>query len=880
MNLIKSSIHLRFRLASSSQSQNELGDRELSQETIQIVTMASQGTSSSAKVLPDIVDIDSKFLSMTATEVRDHTIKDFLSRPIVVSASAASWSTADTANTALSSYNFPDALLTNKMYQEKLKGFVGLRATLHLRLQVNSQPFQAGRLFLQYIPYAQYMTDHVSLVNSTLQGRTGCPRVDLDLSAGTECTLDIPYVSPHLYYNLITGQGSFGTAYVVVYSPLRDVASGAQTIEYTLWAWLSDIRIDGVTGVAMKIADFGPTVMAQMGLEDKQLSDNQSPSSGVGQIASGLRTLSHVPVVGNFFTKPAWISGQAANLMKLLGYSKPTIKGSVCEMKQRGVVRMANYNGLDMSHKLALAVDNELETQSGLAGTSVDEMHLSRIVSIPNYWDNFSWPAATASGILWQNLVTPLKIKNYSATVTDKFVTTHMGYVANTFGLWRGSLVYTFKFVKTQFHSGRLQISFYPFGYKTDGTVNGETYKCNQLIVDLRDSSEVTFTVPYISTRPWMFCSRPEAAWVAGGTGTTAYDFTSSIATGTVQVEILNQLKAPGSVSPDINVLVEISGGEDLSFNNLVEPNYVPFSGALVATPATTLTDYDFEHFANAQMSMGTNVAILRNDAQMGAIPAAIDGHPIDANWSPDALCIGEKVFSVRQLIKRFARLGTTASSNSADTRMLMVSPFTVTIPPGAVAPKRGYSQFEYWYTIYAFWRGSMRIKSQPLVGNVGATTNTNVFGYSSGPKTPDFPFVIQMFSSLSDSMNALLVKWAAVAAGSRFFNIVATTALTSELPQPSTTVVYPSLEGMIEYEVPYYNSSHISPTIFSSATAEPVSFSNFYRGLTPPTIVTVTPSVTASATSTLEYVHYRAPGDDYSLFYLLGVPPLVNVAR
>jgi hypothetical protein len=134
------------------------------------------------------------------------------------------------------------------MYQEKLRGFVGLRATLVVKVQVNSQPFQQGRLMLQYYPYAQYMPNRVSLVNATLQGRSGCPRTDLDLSVGTEIEMRIPYVSPHVYYNLITGQGFFGAIYLVVYSQLRDQISGTGSVEYTVWAHLEDVDIQYPTG--------------------------------------------------------------------------------------------------------------------------------------------------------------------------------------------------------------------------------------------------------------------------------------------------------------------------------------------------------------------------------------------------------------------------------------------------------------------------------------------------------------------------------------------------------------------------------------------------------------------------------------------------------
>lgn len=833
--------------------------------------MTSQGVDPSVSALPDMVDIDTRFLQMTAKEFREHTVRDFLERPIIVSAPSTSWASSVGQGEVLTEYDFPDALLTNTMYQEKLKGFTGLRATLNVKLQVNSQPFQAGRLMLQYIPYAQYMKSHVDMINSTLQGRSGCPRTDLDLSVGTEITMEIPYVSPHLFYNLITGQGTFGRLAVVVYSPLADASSDSASVEYTVWAWMTNVQVEYPTGAPMKIADFGPTF--QMALEDKQLADNHSPSAGLGQIASGLSDLSRIPIVGNIFTKPAWISSQMSNMLKLLGYSKPTSKGDVQEFKMRGVARMANYNGLDMSHKIALSSDNEIETQSGLAGTSCDEMALSRIISIPNFWDNFSWKTDQSNGVIWQNYVTPLKIKPLSTEVTDRFACTHMGYVANTFGMWRGSINYTFKFVKTQFHSGRLMISFIPYSFNVDTTTsNGDTNKCYRTIVDLRDSTEVTFAVPYVSSRPWMYCTRPESSWLVDGDDNLIYN----CVTGVIQVEVLNQLKATSTVVGDINVIVEVAAGTDMKFANPSDPSYVPYSGSLAAS----VKGFEMVEVADVQMFSGTNVSIPRNEAQKGQSPDSIDMQSIDSNWSPEALCVGEKITSVRQLIKRFGTSGVGVDLGAADDR-IGLSPFSVVIPPTTTDSVRRFTPLEYWYPLFAFYRGSMRWKLRPLQQSTVGTLVQQT--------TPNYPFVVKQFCSLQDSMNAVLNSWNSVPFVSRADNVVVVQNTSSiALAQSSTTEIYPNLEGMIEIEVPYYNSSHITPTYYTPVNTGPlvepgVTFSKMFKGLVPPQAVVISAAQNPSTTEEGNFLtvnHYVAAGDDFSFFYILGVPPLVTLNR
>lgn len=840
---------------------------------------------------------------MTTKEDRIHSVKDFLSRPVIISTNQ--WSSQDAVEKQLYTANFPEVLIANSMYQDKLRGFVGLRATLVIKVQVNSQPFQQGRLMLQYIPYAQYMENRVKLINATLQGRSGCPRTDLDLSVGTEIEMRIPYVSPHVYYNLITGQGSFGSIYLVVYSQLRDQVTGTGSIEYTVWAHLEDVDVQYPTGaniytgnspnyvsIAEKMArgEFTETelrvllnnknyqkkpdkIYAQAARELQQLDKNDSPSTALGQISDGLSTLSHIPVLGNVFSTPAWVSARAADLAKLFGYSKPTTQGKIGECKLRGQGRMANFDGVDMSHKMALSSTNEIETKEGIAGTSLDEMDLSRVLSIPNFWDRFTWKTSDVTNkVLWDNNVSPFKVKPYSSEITDRFRCTHMGYVANAFTYWRGSIVYTFKFVKTQYHSGRLRISFIPYYYNT--TISQgvpDVSRTQKIIVDLRTSTEVSFTVPYISSRPWMYCTRPESAWLTkdGKAGALMYN----CVTGIVRVEVLNQLVAAQNVYSEIDVICEVNGGPDLEFAGPTCPSYVPYAGEFskpqeAKRERENRAEYNNEdnnirtqgHRIMAQV-MGEDQQIPRNEAQHGVHPLPIDTHRITSNWSPQAMCIGEKIVSIRQLIKRFGLFGD-SNSLTQDGTSFVVAPFTVTSPIKNLTSDRNYTQFDYYYFLYAFWRGSMRIKmvSETQKADDAPRTKTN------------FTWFVRMFNSLQDAFNSLITT--------------STSAVTVKaLPKgtinmgPSTQIVDPTVEGLIEVEVPYYNISHITPAVTIDDGTP--SMEDYMKGHSPPCLLTFSPRDNVKQDSNQIIASFlRAPGDDFSFMYLLGVPPLVNVAR
>lgn len=291
---------------------------------------------------------------MTTREERIHTIKDFLSRPIRVTSNL--WTESNTQGQQLFTANFPETLISNPMFRSKVEGFVGLRANMRVKLQVNSQPFQQGRLLMHYIPYAQYMPDKVAMINYSLHGRTGCPRVDLDLSVGTEIEMLIPYVSPHAYYNLITGQGSFGAIYLTVYSQLRDPAAANGSVEYTIWVYLEDVDIQYPTGANVftgsspnKISlakeieqgvDYAKMrkaltdkaylndveqAFAQMGPELKEIKDQGTISKGLGQLGSSLSTFSSLPIIGPYLRAPAWLSKAASNIAMHLGDRKSVV---------------------------------------------------------------------------------------------------------------------------------------------------------------------------------------------------------------------------------------------------------------------------------------------------------------------------------------------------------------------------------------------------------------------------------------------------------------------------------------------------------------------------------------------------------------------------
>jgi len=138
-------------------------------------------------------------------------------------------------------------------------------------------------------------------------------------------------------------------------------------------------------------------------------------------------------------------------------------------------------------------------------------------------------------------------------------------HAAAMFSQWRGGMVYTMRFVKSRYHTGRVQISWDPQG--VPGT-NAETTTMTR-IVDLQVETEVTFTVPFKAGDPWLATVNSTNNWaVSGGSVTTS----ATQFNGYLRMTVLNELTGPAS-SQTIDVLIFAHTADDFQ---LAVPNELP----------------------------------------------------------------------------------------------------------------------------------------------------------------------------------------------------------------------------------------------------------------------------------------------------------------
>ena len=156
------------------------------------------------------------------------------------------------------------------------------------------------------------------------------------------------------------------------------------------------------------------------------------------------------------------------------------------------------------------------------------------------------------------------------------------------FAFWRGDIKVRLKFVCSQYHKGRLRVSWDPIG-DIGGTTDSTTEVFTQ-IVDLAECTDVTFNIPYMQNTAFLnrFLTYSNR-YSNDGSITNTAGYTN----GVFPVRVLNELSALLSTA-DIQVLVFVSGGDNLEFACPSEIDTAYSSTPVCALPPPSLfSSYD-----------------------------------------------------------------------------------------------------------------------------------------------------------------------------------------------------------------------------------------------------------------------------------------------
>lgn len=608
------------------------------------------------------------------------SIEDFLKTPYALKSDVISPGAGRRIHTTTS----PGTVMHyNNLLKERLKGFLGFRATTVIRLVINADKHTQGRLALCWIPTGPI--NDVGNPDTYLdhQRYTQLPHVQMDVNSEAECELRIPYRGPSTHYNLRDGRGAFGNVFL---SELLPVQGGSPN--YTMYIHFEDI--DLVTPTVISGA------VTQSGLQAEQ--DNSKPiSSRLSAIATVSSSLASVPVLSSVAYPVSWASGLMAGVASAFGYSKPLNTKSAEVRVSKRMPGTHLYDGVDWGESLGLTANPGVPVDPDLSLTEQDELSFKFLTQIRSSIDTFSWDITGVNGdkIFSMPLSPPAMTRLSKHYLPNGAVVAHpIFYVAQCFGMYRGSFDVTLTLSKTLFHTGRLMVVFEP-GSDNRDDFPGNTYitsmdqvqPCHKDIIDIRSSHTFTLTFPFTATTPYLPMNKP-------------YGF--------LHVFVVNPLvRNVTNVTSNIDVLVSVNGRDDWDFAGPVEPKYWPFRPHNSQPDAHRHEDNFLTDGAGTWSSPLVQSGLEVDSVKISEKPVGSCSLPSETH-QPAIFCAGEKIQSLKQIAMR-SKLVTFGSANSSPDVFGVDAIFST-----AAGFERNVKPYRDWYSyvgaLYAYNRGGVML--------------------------------------------------------------------------------------------------------------------------------------------------------------------------
>ena len=886
-----------------------------------------------------------------AEDDKMHDIHAILKRPVSVLSSE--FNTAFT-NVTL---KFPDVIFQKSAnVVKKLDYFTYFRANVKIRLVFNATPFMNGKYWMFFAPFDAVSNRAARL--GSLPNNTGYPGVEIDLGSNAPVEIKIPYCAPLSHYNLIDTHSNMGELYIVPINPIQTgtspVVNGAT---FNIFAWFDDIELAMPTSLPVTV----PVLRAQVGNSEEHAATSGPSISGVaGSVASVASALGGIPLLGPWVRPVEWVSRAVSSVASTFGWNKPTNLDKNCPYSNITAKGYTNADGIDLSTKLGAMPDNGLTYDSGLFSTDIDEMDIAYVASKSCIFRSAApWTITDAVGtILHSNAVSP-GVTEGSPTNLEP---TTLAYLTSMFRYWRGGLNFRIAVAKTAFHTGRLRITYHPGVYAVDpASINENAYNW---ILDLSVSSELEFKIPFVANVPWKetlvnpyddtFWNRedfstgyltievltelrrasdsvanncPFNMWCSGADDISFAipDFANYFVLDPTTLALTEEEKLRAQIG--MLDTCEYCG-------RIMDPHCYPDCPGLLKAQVYSLTQTAVEH--NEQ---------VESDAQLAFPKSGM------STTTAEELTMGEKITSLRQLCKRFApttigypypyKMETDSSvfaypgpmplnNDSYLFNQIEIDPAyfgsakttaideqIVSLPRlrtngGSLTLANFAAVRNYWTShplhrisyLFRFFRGGKRYKvlNPPTNGISCSSTGMK----DATPAASDSA----SFSSASDGYNISDRRPALPIFATRDWDIIENGALTQ--PALSTFagidqnpefehMVYPDLNGVLEFEVPYYGQTPISVVgegTLSSVDGPLVRRSKIHlrRAHDPKGMDTAYyqyPSNAAYPVSIQDSVSaggirqcfggftlYEAAADDFSFGYLVGAPKLRRVLQ
>jgi len=620
--------------------------------------------------------------SVIATDGVYQDIKTYLAKPMVfASGTLLTASSKSIMMEDVTRYIYNTA---HPVWMDKLKGYYGIKATIVFNLKVNASRFDQGLYLLAFLPYGGNPTNSAFYNNaychSYVQVST-LMHVKCDINCDSAVQLRIPWNTCQSFMGLVPWiAGRVGSPGNIYFYGLSNVTTlgGSGSFGYTLYCHLEDVELFGAT-----VPQSGLQVTQKKKKKDlltTEMESDRTISNALKLGATISTALSAIPTLTVLATPMSWMLDAASRAAYAWGFAAPRINDPTSRMTKWSNPYLSNYNKKSTAQNFALSSTNSVGFLNGWSGTSEDEMSLAFLFQRSAMFRFFTITTGTAAGtIVFNESCTP---NNAYETTVDSGATlvneTPICYISSLFNLWRGSLIYRFTIVKTEFHRARLLVCFVPTANVVAPTVTyTNTAYLMREIIDIREGNEFEVTIPYMSNSQFLN--------VSGGQNN-----------GYIQIYVVDQLETSITGASDtITIFCDIRGGPDFE----VASRY--------SSPSLGRAGFVFPATLQSGMMVGGSedpCAIIATTIGTTSVPGR--------SYEFAAACTGEAVDSVSQLLKAGGVVNY-ESGYAVTTPQWNINPFAIKFSEiiATVPTKLVYiDPFSNIAPLYCMMRGSMRI--------------------------------------------------------------------------------------------------------------------------------------------------------------------------
>jgi hypothetical protein len=748
-------------------------------------------------------------------------IKSFLAKPVLLKND--SWLVTNPSNYRLHSFDISPLLTAVGLWEEKLRGFNLMRGDFVVKVVINASPFHQGKLLLHYLPcYRHHVVanpGYPKYKDKTLTQKVQHPHVEIDCRT-TSVSMRIPYITPSQWFDKKSNEYDWGTVFLDVFSSLVTGPSapvGENRVDFSIYGYWENFELAAPT-----VAQMSNRVIRRGGVVP-ETAENEGPITvGLRKVGRVAGILSEIPVLTAIAQPVEWMSNILSNAASVLGWSKPRELSGV-EVMAKTMHRYAGTcDGPDLAVPGGVSCLNRLPTIDYGSYTNEDEMSLEYLYKVPLYNREIQWTTAQNSGaLLLQQSINPMLLAYTDTDALGTHTATHeyhapFTYLAAFHRQWRGCINMTLKFVKTQMHSGRIEVTWVPCNNPTTAPDLGTSAYNKRTIIDLRTEDTVTLELPYLISSDYIPVKQD------------AYDI--GCFSGSVTVRVLNDLRAPESCAQSIAMQVFYTAGDDYELA-------VP--GPNLRGPATYVPQMsNQEMIINTGMSGNEIVNQEIGDKNCGA----------DSLFA-SARCVGERSFSLKTYLLRNSIInyyGTNFDWNGTSYMFdpYYISAFEMSKPTGALYPASLIcDHLTFLAPMFSFMRGGIRMSMYSSTKTSLSTSSVLPSGISTFNTQPWINYV---------NKNSFTVGLAA-------------NSTEENLPLEPANIIEDN--NMVYQHIPYYNRYPFQ--LISYYQGSDSARANKSRSNS-------TWAIKSSAAFGPSTVLQRAVADDFQLMFFTGCPPLL----